>query len=173
MPSIIQPTDFAEFENTTRTLGSWDPDTLQRLVPFLAGEQVIVVTDESTGHAVQGEIVGYQTSTVNSQYPHVVILDAHGQRTAYRVSNMGAIMQLGNSPARWNAATAMRDEIQAALRAVRAHLGGIDFPEGTPRKGPRRWTMHLTHRGVAVAWGQSLFDSRWYVDHDGNVTTDR
>lgn len=169
MPSMISPTDFAEFEWGMGRTTEWDPATLQRLVPFLAGEQAVVVTDSRTGHAVTGEVVSLHDSTANSNYPHLGIRDERGDVTRYRVSDLGPIMLLGDSNVRWDAGKAMRDELQAALAAVRAHLGGIDFLPEHPHKGPRRWTTHLSGFGVTVAWGESFRDRRWYVDHDLNV----
>lgn len=169
MPSIIHATDFAEFESTTRTLGVWDPATLVRLVPFLKGHPVIVQTSDS-GHCVTGEITGIQQGTVNSQYPHLAIRSANGDTTLHRVSNLGSIVVLSDvvkSP-KWDAQTAIRAEISAALADVRAFIG-TDFPAGAPYKGARKWTTTLTWSGVSVAWGESFRDRRWYVDHDGAV----
>lgn len=170
MPNIIRPSYFTN----SRTLGEWDPATLQRLVPFLVGKQIIAVTETRTGHAVQGEVIRYQESTVNSYYPHLAIRDQHGQTTLYRVSNLGEIMTLDPMcKVRWDAEAAIREEKYAALAAVRAFMGGIDFPTEEPYKGRRQWTMTLTSRGVTVAWGESFRDRRWYVDHEGNVTVPR
>jgi hypothetical protein len=170
MPSIIRPTDFAQFESKTRTLGSWDPATLERLVPHLAGLDCIVVVSDRSGHAVTGQVVGYKHSTHASNYPHLSIRDEHGNTTNYRVSNLGEIMVLGHTNPKWDMLKDLSNETGNALKAVREHLGGIDFPAEAPHKGKRAWTMYVTHHGVTVAWGESFRDPRWYVDHAGNVT---
>lgn len=170
MPSIIRPADFAQFENKVRTLGKWDPATLERLVPHLAGAECIVVVSDRTGHAVSGQVVGYKASTHASYYPHLSIRDEHGNTTNYRVSDVGEIVILGTSTAKWDLHKQLSDETGAALKAVRAFLGGIDFPPGAPYKGERRWILSITNSGVTVAWGESYRDRRWYVNHDLIVT---
>lgn len=172
MPSIIRPEDFAQFESKTRTLGKWDPATLERLVPHLAGLECIVVVTDRTGHAVSGQVVAYKSSTAASNYPHLSVRDEHGT-TNYRVDNVAEIVILGHSSRKWTLLTQLHDETTAALKAVREFLGGIDFPPGAPYKGKRAWTTTITHTGVTVAWGESYRDRRWYVDHDGLVTESR
>jgi len=170
MPSIIRPTDYSDHESSTRTLGAWDPATLKRLVPFLAGQRVIVVTDRGNGHAVEGYVVGIQEATARSDYPHIVMADTPDDslKRLHRVSDLGEIMLLTDSNARWSLHTAIHHETGAALKAVRQFLG-TDFPPGAPYKGPRRWTTTLSWSGVRVGWGESYRDRRWFVDTKGNV----
>lgn len=172
MPSIIRPTDFREHEAAPRTSYAWDPATLKRLVPILAGQEVIVVTESGTGHAVQGYIVAIVEGTSRSQYPHIGIGDTPDATTyrLHRVDALGEIVVLsGYSNARWDLHTLISQETGRALKAVRAHIG-TDFPAGAPYKGPRRWTLTLTWDGVRAAWGQSVLrDRRWFVDAHGNV----
>jgi hypothetical protein len=169
MPSIIRPTDYARFESKTRTLGAWNPATLKRLVPLLKGVRVIVVTDTRTGHAVEGYITGIRQSTLNSQYEHIAMADQPGAREQrlHRVSDMGEIMLLDSSNARWTLDSLLSQETGAALKAVRQHIG-TDFPAGAPYKGERRWITTVTWEGVRVAWGESFRDRRWLVT-DGTV----
>lgn len=172
MPSIIRPTDYADHEAKTRTAGAWDPATLKRLIPLLAGQRVIVVTDQGNGHAVEGYITAIQDGTANSQYPHIAVgstPDDSLQRL-HRVSDLGEVMILGQSNARWDLHTALSAETGAALRAVRQFIGA-DFPAGAPYKGQRRWITTVTWDGVRVAWGESILrDRRWFVAADGTVT---
>lgn len=167
MPNIIRPTDFAQFENSTRTLGKWDPATLRRLVPLVVGQPVIVGISD-TGHAVVGEIVAIHESTRNSQYPHLEIRDAHDS-TLYAVSRIAEIIVLGESTAKWDLLSSLSDQTRAALSAVRQFIGA-DFPAGAPYKGARRFTTTVTWDAVRVAWGESFRDRRWHVTADGTVT---
>lgn len=169
MPSIIRPTDFARFESTTRTLGAWDPATLKRLVPLLQDVRVIAVTDTRTGHAVEGYVTGIRQGTRNSQYPHLAMATQPGDREQrlHRVSDLGEIMLLDSSNARWTLDSLLSQETGNALKAVRQHIG-TDFPAAAPYKGQRRWITSVTWEGVRVAWGESFRDPRWLVT-DGTV----
>lgn len=171
MPSIIRPSDFDTATTTKQNTTEWSAAVLKRLVPFLDGVRVIVVTDRSTGHAVEGYIVGLHEATALSDYPHIAMGDVPGDTTKrlHRVSDLGEIIVLGESNARWNAATAIHDEIAEALKAVRQFIG-TDFPAGAPYKGRRRWTSTLTWAGVRLAWGESYRDRRWFVDANRNVS---
>lgn len=170
MPSIIRPSDFTVAGSTNQAPTEWSVAILKRVLPFLDGVRVIVVTDRGTGHAVEGYIVGLHDSTASSNYPHIAMGDEPDDTTKrlHRLSDMGEIVVLGESNARWNAATAIRNETYDALKAVQQFIG-TDFPPGAPYKGARRWTFTLTPDGVRVAWGESYRDRRWFVDTNRNV----
>lgn len=168
MPSIIRPSDFTEATSQHATL--WNPAVLQRMIPFLAGQRVIVCTDRGNGHAMEGYIVGIQSGTRHSDDPHILISNAHDDTDGrlIGVHNLGEIVVLSNANVRWNTSTAIFNETTEALRLVKQFIGA-DFPAGAPYKGQRKWTVTVVWDGVQVAWGESYRDRRWMV-RDGHVT---
>lgn len=170
MPNLITANDFREFERDCNP-DVWDAATMRRLVPFLDGADVIVVTVRETGTAVQGRITGIVPATHNSDYPHIALTDENGDTTLYRVSGLGPIMVLGDrgATARWQATNSMFQAQRAALRAVQQFIGS-DFPAGAPYKGRRQWLTTLTWDGHLVRWGESPRDRSWQVDADGNAS---
>lgn len=172
MPAIITAADFTEFERDTRP-DTWDAASLRRLVPFLDGVDVIVVTHRDTGTAVRGRITGISSSSRTSDYPQLHVTSELGDTTLYRVSGLGPIMILDDGPAstaKWQCTNAMHEERARGLRAVQQFIG-TDFPAGAPYKGGRKWLLSLTWDGVLARWGTSTRDRSWKVDENGNAST--
>lgn len=177
MAQTIKPQSFSRFSSKSyvRSYGTeWDPAVLKVVAELLVGHRVVVEVDAHTGHAVEAVVLGWKNSTLHSSYPHLTVEDVHGNRTNYRVSSLGVIMDVEDTSARWTAERILSDRGADAIKAVRQHLGA-DWVvlEG---EGTGRWeTRFSTDGSVTVSAVRNGGDhagvpfAHWYVT-DGVVS---
>jgi hypothetical protein len=127
MPSTIKASDFNK--NTTDKLrGRWTGADMANVVKALAGETVLIETDNYTGHTIMGKLVRVQPGYHQSPRVVVVTEGGHPGGIAYPVWDCGNIVVLSESGAKWRALDLQREEHrvigQAAYDRIMAKLGG-------------------------------------------------
>lgn len=117
--STIKASDFNRI-TTDELRNRWTGADLANVVKALDGATVIVEADPFTGFSVVGKLLavnpGYHTS------PTVTIENLSGVRTNYSVWNLGNIVVLGASNAKWTALDLQRAEHRAIGERACARL---------------------------------------------------
>lgn len=130
------------FNNNTKdpNRDEWTGGAMQHLVDALKGAPVAIVLDKQTGFTEVNVTLGGVRPGGSGSHAHVLVQRVHSDGTTggcwYPLFQVGTVIELGDSRARWTAIDTHREEQTRAIRKLQEHLMaelGIDDRYKLPR----------------------------------------
>jgi hypothetical protein len=156
---MIKARDFNK-NTTDPTRDTWTGATMAAVVEAAKGEVVMIETDNMTGHVSVGKLIGVIPSHGGYNFPQVLIEFSDGTRTSFLLFKCGNVVTTTDTPIKWDALKAYREQQGAAIAAGRAKIGkGREWGrwEAEPCIYPRTfnvvYTPHTGNPHYADKWG--------------------
>lgn len=165
---LIQPRDFIRTTTDVNYAANrWHAGHLRLVVEALKGTRVAIVTDNQTGHMPVGVKLVRVDPRGHGEYPRLVVEYPHGEnctvatgvqaacgagcpgyhRTAHLVFNIGVIVPMDASNAKWDATKAFYERSGRVVEAARAEWEpeGCTYGKFTATPLAQRDLWHVTY----------------------------